>query len=70
MPARPAEPTLCRELRTKTMFYGFDREAALEVGPECGSASFWCAQTARPLGPDGESASRRRCLPGRDCFVG
>ncbi len=64
----------CRHLRTKTMFYGFAREAALSVGPECDTAHFWCVKTGRVLGPDHDLAHREQCSLGpdgvapRECF--
>ena len=67
-PEPKAPARVCRFLRTKTMFYGFEREHALEVGPECGTATFWCGKTAVVLGPDGATAHREECTAARSCF--
>jgi len=63
------EPTVapCRNLRTKTMFYAFNREHALELGPECDARAYWCVLTGTPLGPDGDPAGEDSCQPGRGC---
>lgn len=63
-------PTLalpCKHLRTKTMFYDFNRDAALEVGPICDSQTFWCVLTGNPVGPDGEVVGREECGAHRGC---
>jgi hypothetical protein len=67
--AKSSEVSLsCRHLRTKTMYYDFNREAALEVGPECATARYWCARTSRALGPDDDVVGREACVASRGCF--
>ena len=57
----------CRFLRHKKMFYDFDREAALTVGPESGGTPYWCVKTSTPLGPDDLPATGEECRAGRSC---
>lgn len=58
----------CRFLRHKKMYYDFDRESALAVGPECGGTPFWCVKTSRPVGPDSAPALPEDCRKERRCF--
>jgi hypothetical protein len=62
----PSEP--CRFLRTKTMYYDFNREAALSIGPPCDTASYRCVKTSRVVGPDGEPVQPSECVPARTCY--
>lgn len=62
----PGEP--CRHLRTKSMFYDFNRENALSIGPECATARFWCVKTSRVIGPDDDAVHRDLCVRPRECF--
>ncbi|MBI3818543.1 MAG: hypothetical protein HY286_07625 [Planctomycetes bacterium] len=57
----------CKFLRTKTMFYDFNRENALSIGPACDTMTFWCVLTGTQTGPDGESANRNECGAHRSC---
>lgn len=56
--------SLCRSLRTKTMFYESD---------DAGSATselhgpFWCSRTQGIFGPDDKVADSETCKPGRGC---
>ncbi len=56
--------SLCRSIRTKTMFYQSDDPSTAdreERGP------FWCGRTQGLYGPDGEIAEPEKCKPGRTC---
>ena len=61
-------PERCSYLRTKTMYYDFNREAALSIGPPCDTASFRCVKTSRVVGPDGEPVNPADCVPPRTCY--
>jgi len=50
------------------MFYDFNRENALSIGPECATARFWCVKTSRGIGPDDDAVHRDLCVRPRECF--
>ena len=59
-------PMPCRNLRTKTLFYGQD--AADPEGPiDSDTAVYWCTRTMGPIGPDGRDALPRACGRDRSC---
>lgn len=63
----PTLEFMCSHLRTKTMFYSFNREQALQLGPMCDTQTFWCVMTGTAIGPDGNEASRNECGAHRSC---
>jgi hypothetical protein len=50
------------------MYYDFNREAALSIGPPCDTASYRCVKTSRVVGPDGEPVQPSECVPARTCY--
>ena len=61
-----ARPARCRWLRWKSMY--LDRPNDPDV-PSMEDGFVWCVHTMNCLGPDGEVASRERCLSGRGCHL-
>ncbi|MFN0208077.1 MAG: hypothetical protein ACKVS6_17365 [Planctomycetota bacterium] len=63
----PSLEFMCSNLRTKTMFYAFNREQALQLGPMCDTQTFWCVMTGTAIGPDNDVANREECGAHRSC---
>ena len=58
----------CKYIRTKTMYYDFNRENALSIGLPCNTAYYWCVMSARSLGPDWDTVHPDTCRKGRNCY--
>ena len=55
----------CKYLRSKEMYYqGLNPEE-----DAFSSGVYWCSKTYEAFGPDGESADRTECCPGRSCYT-
>jgi hypothetical protein len=68
--AKSKNPNLvfeCRHLRTKTMFYAYNRDNALSVGPACSTQTYWCVMTGTAIGPDSDVVGREECDASRTC---
>jgi hypothetical protein len=65
--SRSPDPFICRHLRTKTM-YVTDSYAERDISRSGSTQQFWCLQTMRSDGPDGDLALPEVCLKGRTCF--
>jgi hypothetical protein len=64
----------CDCLRSKEMFYDNDfsdndlYDNGIPLEDRNSSGIFWCSQTHRSLGPDGETVGMEDCGPHRPCF--
>lgn len=61
----PKFESLCRNLRSKEMFYDTGQE-----NDQFSSGLFWCCKTQDGLGPDGQEVSKKECCKSRSCYVG
>ena len=67
-PTTPAQPPLCRHLRTKRMYIPALAEGALDMVPDSNDQSFyWCNRTLGALGVDDNTVTPCACQPGRSC---
>jgi hypothetical protein len=55
----------CKYLRSKEMFY----ESPGAEDSDFASGVFWCSKTQEAFGPDGDSADKGECKPGRSCYL-
>lgn len=63
-------PACCAYLRSKNMYVSGVYEPGDVHGQGTSEMSevFWCNQTMRPTGPDGDFAEPESCCAGRGCF--
>ena len=66
-PAPPRAFLPCAHLRTKSMFTP-RFEKPVDPKEPSSTASWWCALTTRPTGPDGGLVDPPVCMPGRSCY--
>jgi hypothetical protein len=56
----------CIHLQSKSMAVHGE---GFEDNPDSSGGHFWCVQTARPLGPDGDAVGMKECCdPERGCY--
>ncbi len=67
LPAGPLE-SICRHMRTKSMFVAGELEPVPEV-PGAGSGHCWCNLTQHVMGPDAQLVDRASCSSARPCYV-
>ena len=58
-------PSKCKYLRSKEMFY----ETAGSEDERFSGGAFWCSKTQECFGPDGSTAGKEECVPGRGCYL-
>jgi hypothetical protein len=58
-------PTRCRHLRSKNIYMDLPFHPS---GMESSGTPCWCFRTQQVFGPDGETASERKCNPDRLCY--
>ena len=57
---------LCRNLRSKEMFY----QSPGQAEDEFSSGIYWCGKTSENFGPDRQPVGKTECCAGRSCYVG
>ena len=55
----------CWRLRWKGLLIDVEPDPDMPVSEDGGC---WCTHTMNCLGPDGQVATREKCLPERNCF--
>jgi len=58
----------CRNLRTRAC-YSEPRDDMYEYGAETDTVVFWCLETMKEIGPDGDICEPDLCGPDRPCCV-